>query len=82
LEDKGLWLPTPPPPEDSQNMVSEIEHKGEIIFLCDLCGFGYKERETAEKCEAWCAAYQSCSLEIMKKAVYIPKSVKWVKDSF
>gem|GEM_PF-6791038 len=35
----------------------------------------HKERETAEKCEAWCAAYQSCSFEITKKAVYIPKPV-------
>ncbi|MFQ6053868.1 MAG: hypothetical protein ACE5OO_06560 [Candidatus Bathyarchaeia archaeon] len=53
-------------------MVSEKMHDGEVVYLCDLCGYGYGERETAERCERWCAAHQSCSLEITKNAVYIP----------
>ncbi len=54
-------------------MVSQKEHEGEIIFICDLCGFGYRKRETAESCEEYCAENQSCSIEITKDAVYIPE---------
>lgn len=54
-------------------MVSEKEHESEKIYVCDLCGYGYKNLETAERCEEWCATHKSCSIEITKDAVYIPK---------
>jgi len=54
-------------------MVSEKEHVGEKIYICDQCGYGYKVRETAERCEEWCSAHQSCSIQITKDAVYIPE---------
>lgn len=54
-------------------MVSPKEHEGETIFICDLCGFGYKDRDTAESCEEYCAEYNSCSIEITRSAVYFPK---------
>ena len=53
-------------------MVSEKKHDGGAIYLCDLCGLGYREQKTARRCEEWCAAHQSCSLEITRNAVYIP----------
>ncbi len=37
-----------------------------------MCGFGYKDYETTERCENYCAENQSCSIEITKNAVYIP----------
>lgn len=54
-------------------MVSRREHEGETIFVCDLCGFGYRDRETAESCEEYCAEHHSCSIEITEKAVYMPE---------
>ncbi len=36
-----------------------------------MCGFGYKDYETAERCENYYAENQSCSIEITKNAVYI-----------
>ncbi|HLE07299.1 MAG TPA: hypothetical protein VI933_01600 [archaeon] len=35
-------------------------------FSCKICGFAYKEKIWAEKCEAWCKKHNSCSLEITK----------------
>ncbi len=46
--------------------------EGKTVFVCDICGLGYRERETAERCQDYCAAHRSCSLEIMKEAVYFP----------
>ncbi|NWF86928.1 hypothetical protein HXY32_03870 [Candidatus Bathyarchaeota archaeon] len=42
------------------------------LFLCEMCGLGYLEKETAEKCEEWCKKTGTCSIEITKKAVYLP----------
>jgi hypothetical protein len=54
-------------------MVSEIEHDGETVYLCDVCGFGYRDHETAEQCEDNCSKFHSCSIEITAKAVYYPE---------
>jgi predicted ATP-dependent serine protease len=45
-------------------MVKEV--KG--MFQCEECGFLYKEKSWAEKCEAFCRKYNSCSLDIIKHA--------------
>jgi len=37
-------------------------------WKCDICGFRYKEKEWAEKCEAWCKEHHSCNLEITEHA--------------
>ena len=34
-------------------------------YKCKECGFRYKDKEWAEKCEAWCKKHQSCNLEII-----------------
>ncbi len=43
-------------------------HKKEL-YKCPECGFEYKEKQWAEKCEAWCKKYQSCNLEITNHAI-------------
>lgn len=48
-------------------MVQEQWQSGSrILFQCEECGFLYREKEWAEKCEAWCSTYQSCNLEIIE----------------
>lgn len=37
-------------------------------FQCSECGLHYKEKQWAEKCEAWCKEYHSCNLEITSHA--------------
>ena len=39
------------------------------LYKCPECGLEYKEKEWAEKCEAWCKKYQSCNLEITEHAL-------------
>jgi hypothetical protein len=53
-------------------MVTEKTIAGNRMFLCEVCGFGYLDKETAQKCEDWCRKTGTCSLEITKKAVYFP----------
>jgi len=53
-------------------MVDELKRKNEIVYLCELCGFGYRDLETAEKCEQYCDTHGSCSPEITQKAIYKP----------
>lgn len=59
-------------------MVSErmmpIQHQGKKIFLCEVCGFGYSDAETATSCENFCKAHNSCSFEITRKAVFRPEA--------
>jgi len=53
-------------------MVSEFKRKGEAVLQCELCGFGYKDLDMAERCEEYCDIHGSCSLDITKKAIYKP----------
>jgi len=39
------------------------------FFQCQECGLHYRSEEFAKKCQAFCKANKSCSLEIAKKAV-------------
>ena len=48
------------------------EHEGSPIYLCEICGLGYRDRETAHRCEAFCKEHDACSLEITKSAVFKP----------
>lgn len=51
-------------------MVKEaVTSDNEIVYVCEECGFAYKEREWAEKCQKWCRQHQSCNLEITEHAV-------------
>ena len=54
-------------------MVSEKKVGDTTVFLCDICGLGYADKETAQECEDYCRAHHgSCSAEISSKAVYVP----------
>lgn len=51
-------------------MVRPLKYRGENIYICEVCEFGYVERRTAEECEAFCTKNNACSVEITKNAVY------------
>jgi molecular chaperone GrpE len=38
-------------------------------LACPICGFHYRDEDTAKKCEAWCKEHGSCSAEITKLSV-------------
>ncbi len=50
-------------------MVKQEKYEGKQIHTCEVCGFGYKEKEYAQQCEDFCKAHSGCSLEITKHAV-------------
>ena len=52
-------------------MVKEIEKEGKKYFQCEACGFYYKDKKWAEKCEEFCNKNKSCSVEITKHSVQI-----------
>lgn len=45
------------------------DKKVEELYKCPECNLKYKEREWAEKCQAWCKQHKSCNVEIIKHAV-------------
>ena len=53
-------------------MVKERTIGNQHLFVCEVCGLGYKHRETAQKCEELCKKTGTCNIEITKKAVYFP----------
>ncbi len=53
-------------------MVNELERKIGTVFQCELCGFGYQDLDTAERCEEYCDTHGTYSAEITKKAIYRP----------
>ena len=38
------------------------------LYQCPECGFYYRDREWAKKCEMWCGEHKSCNLEITAHA--------------
>lgn len=54
-------------------MIKKIFVNGAKIYTCEICGFGYRDKDMAEKCQNWCTTHPSCNLEITKNAVYLPK---------
>ena len=44
------------------------KNQQEQLHKCPACGLMYKDKEYAEKCEAWCTKYQSCNLDIIQHA--------------
>ena len=50
-------------------MVKTVTKDDKNYYVCEECGFAYKEEETAQKCQDWCNKYKSCNLEITKDAV-------------
>jgi hypothetical protein len=52
-------------------LVSELRKERKVIYLCELCEFGFADEETAELCEILCYARGSC--RVQQKAIYKPK---------
>jgi uncharacterized Zn finger protein len=50
-------------------MAQEIVKGDKKYYRCEECGLLYPNKESAEKCRAWCAEHKSCNLEIIKYAV-------------
>jgi len=57
-------------------LVKKKKINNQTLFLCENCGLGYPNKKTAEQCEQWCRKTGTCSIEITKKAVYIPTPFK------
>lgn len=54
-------------------MVEKVRNGGLTVYTCELCGFGYGDLDTAERCEQYCHTHASCSPEIMRNAIYRPQ---------
>jgi uncharacterized C2H2 Zn-finger protein len=50
-------------------MVDETNLDGEIVFKCEKCGWLYRDKNIAEKCESYCQKNQACNLEITRHAI-------------
>ena len=50
-------------------MVREEEREGKEVYVCEQCGFAYKDRAWAEKCERYCTEHNACSFEITSHAI-------------
>jgi hypothetical protein len=53
-------------------MVDRVQRKGNTVYLCELCGYGYRSLEMAEECEEYCDTHESYSLDIHKHATFKP----------
>jgi hypothetical protein len=50
-------------------MVKPLKKDEQKFYLCEACGFGYTDAQTAQQCEDYCREHNSCSTEITKLAV-------------
>ena len=56
-----------------EKQLVHIEKKSNIhYYVCDHCGFGYLDNETAKECERYCKSYGISSFVLTKKAVLMP----------
>jgi hypothetical protein len=53
-------------------MVNEVRWRGQTIYECETCGFGYLELEIAEHCEQYCYSHKKPSFKITEKAIRKP----------
>lgn len=54
-------------------MVADLNEINGRLFVCEFCGAGYEDLETAEDCEEHCATLGFTSAEIRRKAIHVPK---------
>ncbi|MCL4435655.1 MAG: hypothetical protein M1503_00885 [Thaumarchaeota archaeon] len=59
-------------------MVSQRTIGDHIVYLCDECGFGYSNLETAQECQDYCSTHNACSFEITQNAIYRPQNSRAV----
>ena len=52
--------------KNSTKAKSITENDSDEVYICPECGYEYKEKEWAKKCEKWCRETRSCNLDIIK----------------
>lgn len=52
----------------NEEVAKIVNSKDSELYQCPECGFHYKDREWAEKCEAWCREHKSCNIGITAHA--------------
>lgn len=51
-------------------MVKETKQNAKTLYLCDVCGLAYEEKEWAVKCQNWCETHEgSCNIEYIQHSV-------------
>lgn len=50
-------------------MVTIQKQNNHEVYQCEECKLWYREKEIAQKCQAWCKEHKSCNLEIIKHAI-------------
>jgi hypothetical protein len=53
-------------------MVETARVRHDTFYLCELCGFGYDDLITAEKCEQYCDIHGNYSRKITGQAILKP----------
>lgn len=53
-----------------------MESQAQKTYTCSACGLKYEEESWAKKCFEWCAAHNSCNLEITKHAILAAQTLK------
>ena len=61
-------------------LVERTHSKYGLIYICELCGFGYSDVETAERCEEFCDLHGGSALNINCMAVFRPR-IRVVSES-
>ncbi len=52
--------------------VEAIKVRDDTVYQCELCGYGYDDLITAEKCEQYCDIHGSYSRAIIAHAILKP----------
>jgi hypothetical protein len=43
-------------------------------YICKECGLHYESQDLVRKCQAWCAEFKSCNLDITKLSLEASES--------
>ena len=54
-------------------MTQEENFEGKMVYKCEKCGWIYKTKNLAKKCEEWCNEHKSCNMDITKHSIKIWK---------
>jgi hypothetical protein len=57
---------------ECKNLVYKSLNKDQMVYYCEICGFGYDHLETAEACEEFCNVHDRSAAEITDRAIRRP----------
>jgi hypothetical protein len=52
----------------------------EELFQCPECGLHYRDKTTANECEAFCKVHKACNLVISMKSVEHEEAMRKARD--